>query len=309
MGKVKRRTQEEFCEEIKEKFNNEIEVLGIFTKTSEKVLVKHTCGHEWSPTANNLLREHGCPKCSQEKSIKKRRRKQEEFTKKVYDLVKDEYIFLEPYFNNITHLMVRHNICNHEYPVTPKNFLKNKRCPKCYGNEKKTTEQFKQEVYCLEEDNYLVLSEYIDAQKYVQMKHNICGHEYPVTPHNFLRGRRCPLCAESKGEQVIQRYHEKNNINFIPQKEFEGLVGLGGGNLSYDSFAIDYNLLIEYQGEQHEKYLPWFHKTIEDFEKQVEHDKRKKEYAEQNGYNLLEIWYYDFDNIEEILESKIKELS
>ena len=43
----------------------------------------------------------------------------------------------------------------------------------------------------------------------------------------------------------------------------------------------------------------------EDFERQLEHDRRKKEYAKQNNINLLEIWYYDIDNIEEILINEL----
>lgn len=46
--------------------------------------------------------------------------------------------------------------------------------------------------------------------------------------------------------------------------------------------------------------------TKEDFERQLEHDRRKREYTKQHNINLLEIWYYDIDDMEEIL---IKELN
>jgi len=49
-------------------------------------------------------------------------------------------------------------------------------------------------------------------------------------------------------------------------------------------------------------------KAQEKFEKQVEHDRRKKEYALSNNYNFLEIWYWDYDNIEEIIAKKISEI-
>ena len=39
----------------------------------------------------------------------------------------------------------------------------------------------------------------------------------------------------------------------------------------------------------------------EQFLKQQEHDRIKREYAENNGYKLLEIWYLDYNNIDEIL--------
>lgn len=34
---------------------------------------------------------------------------------------------------------------------------------------------------------------------------------------------------------------------------------------------------------------------------QQEHDKRKRDYAQNHDIKLMEIWYYDFDNIENIL--------
>ena len=119
---------------------------------------------------------------------------------------------------------------------------------------------------------------------------------------------RCPFCQFSKGEKRIEDWLIKNNfienVDYKPQKEFDGLIGLGNGNLSYDFCVFKYGL-IEYQGEQHEHYIEGFHKSIKDFEKQVEHDKRKKEYADKNNIKLLPIWYWNFDNIKEILDKEI----
>lgn len=41
----------------------------------------------------------------------------------------------------------------------------------------------------------------------------------------------------------------------------------------------------------------------ENFRKQQEHDKRKRKYAQDHNIELLEIWYYDFDNMDEILSN------
>jgi hypothetical protein len=120
---------------------------------------------------------------------------------------------------------------------------------------------------------------------------------------------RCPECQYSKGEERISKYLIKNSINYISQKIFDVLIGLGGGNLSYDFYLPQLNLLIEYQGEQHKKYMPGFHKSKKDFEKQQEHDRRKREYAKKYGIRLLEIWYWDFDNIEEILDKELNQLN
>lgn len=130
-----------------------------------------------------------------------------------------------------------------------------------------------------------------------------CNHEWDVRLADINHGQWCPQCASSKGEQKITKWLRINNINFIPQKEFDGLIGLGGGNLSYDFYLPDYNLLIEYQGEFHDGTAR--QQTEEQFKKQKEHDKKKCEYAKGNNINLLEIWYWDFNNIEEILRKQI----
>ena len=69
---------------------------------------------------------------------------------------------------------------------------------------------------------------------------------------------------------------------------------------------IKYNLLIEYQGEFHDG-TAWQQTEI-DFLRQQEHDKRKKNYAKKNNIGLLEIWYWDYDNIEQILNEVLNNL-
>jgi len=135
-----------------------------------------------------------------------------------------------------------------------------------------------------------------------------CGHEWEaeIKNRNKENGTGCPECNKSKGEKECKLVFDLRNVHCISQKTFKGLVGLGNGLLSYDFYLPQYNLLIEYQGEQHERHIRGFHKSIEAFEKQVEHDRRKREYAEENKIKLLEIWYYDFDNIENILSKYLQ---
>ena len=132
-----------------------------------------------------------------------------------------------------------------------------------------------------------------------------CGIEFFRSPASVHRHKSvvCAQCNLSEGEKRITNYLKLNNINYIPQKTYDGLVGIRGGNLSYDFYLPDYNLLIEYQGEFHDGSVS--HQTEEDFDRQQEHDRRKREYARDNNIDLLEIWYWDFDNIEEILKKEL----
>jgi len=115
----------------------------------------------------------------------------------------------------------------------------------------------------------------------------------------------CPYCQFSKGEKRIERHLKNKNINYTPQKTFDDLMGRRNKKLSYDFYLFDYNLLIEYQGAQHERFIKGMHNSIEDFNNQVKNDKHKKEYANKNKFTLLEVWYWDFNNIEKILNDKL----
>jgi len=140
---------------------------------------------------------------------------------------------------------------------------------------------------------------------------------------------RCPECQYSKGEEVISNYFisegfikisqkdfeqlidkEKYNKNYyIPQKEFEGLVGLGGKSLFYDFYLPKYNLIIEYDGEYHFRVIKYKNESIKQakdkFKKQQIHDMRKSKYAMDNDIQLIRIPYWEFDNIEKILEREL----
>lgn len=121
-----------------------------------------------------------------------------------------------------------------------------------------------------------------------------------------------PLCLcnnNSKGETKIRHFLERNNIEFIRQKGFDDLRGENKQFLPFDFYLPTYRMLIEYQGEFHDgtpyKKNPNGLQTKEKFEAQQERDKRKREYAQKNNIRLLEIWYWDRENIEDILRKEL----
>lgn len=134
---------------------------------------------------------------------------------------------------------------------------------------------------------------------------DICGDIFYKSLRNINhRGDWCSFCSMSKGELRIKSFLNDKNVNFIYEKSFDGLIGLGGGLLSYDFYLPEHNILIEYQGEYHDGSV--LSQTSEGLEKQLEHDRRKMEYATKNNIKLISIWYYDFDNIEYILNLMIE---
>lgn len=128
-----------------------------------------------------------------------RKKTNEVFMQEVIDLVGDEYTPLDAYQLSNKNIRMKHNTCGTVYEQTPNNFLNGKRCPNCNGNNarRKTTEEFKKEVFNLVGNEYTVLGEYINRSTNIRVRHNTCGKEYLVLPHNFLSRSRCIECYHS----------------------------------------------------------------------------------------------------------------
>jgi len=135
-----------------------------------------------------------------------------------------------------------------------------------------------------------------------------CGYNWKASiGERNKRERGCPECNKSKGEKRIENWLKEHDIYNEPQKTFNNLIGTGGGLLSYDFYLPKpYNILIEMQGQFHDGKANEFVKI--NLKKQKEHDRRKREYAQKNNIKLLEIWYWDYDNIEEILKKELLNL-
>ena len=145
-----------------------------------------------------------------------------------------------------------------------------------------------------------IIGQYRGARNKIKYRCLVCGYEGEAKAYHLLEGQGCPICCVSKGERCIMDFLIKNNIRYEIQKGYDDLVGVNMGKLLYDFYLPDYNLLIEYQGEQHRKIVSWFDGE-RGFEIRQEHDYRKRKYAEQHNIQLLEIWY------NENIEQKLKE--
>lgn len=154
----------------------------------------------------------------------------------------------------------------------------------------------------------------VDGQKYVNTsymmayicrKHKEIGIQYMCTTNAYKQ--HCPYCNISHGESAIMNFLNKYNIHYIAQKKYDGLVGKKGKPLSYDFYVPEKNLLIEYQGNFHDGTARI--QTEEGYHIQKEHDELKRKYAIDHNISLLEIWYYEFNKIDEILSNYLLESS
>lgn len=111
-----------------------------------------------------------------------------------------------------------------------------------------------------------------------------------------------PNCNKTLGEAKISDYLSENDILYQPQKTFDGLKYKK--TLFYDFYLPEFNMLIEYDGEFH--YSPIF--SEEAFEHEKKRDKLKTKYAMENNIALLRIPYWEYDNINNILDEKLRRI-
>lgn len=199
MGKKK--TNEEFLEELKAKRSNdwkEYEFLGKYKSAHAKIRARHICGYTWAISPHSFLRGNGCPECSKKRVAKIRSKSNEAFlreikTKRPSDWM--EYEILEKYQGGHTKIKVRHCKCNRIYGITPNHFLQRVRCPYCSGRMKKSDKQFKKEVYKLVGGDYTVLNNYVNNKIKIKIRHEKCQNVWDVNPLHFIQGSRCPFCS------------------------------------------------------------------------------------------------------------------
>ncbi len=72
---------------------------------------------------------------------------------------------------------------------------------------------------------------------------------------------------------------------------------LVGTRLSLDLVNYSKKIAVEVQGAQHGKFIGYFHKTRNDFRKQLERDNKKETWCEINGYTLIEIYPTDLKDL------------
>ena len=124
-----------------------------------------------------------------------------------------------------------------------------------------------------------------------------CGKEYEIYAANLTQGytTSCGCVKESHGEIKIRELLIKNNINFINQKTFRDFSYIDTkGKPRYDFFLPAYNILIEYDGEQHfHRVFSW--ETEEEYNQRILHDKIKNEYALNNNFILIRIPYTHYN--------------
>ena len=300
----KKLTHEEFMKRFYAKNPNaeNIEILEQYKGNAIKI--KCRCkkdGYTWEIKPNDLISGHGCPKCSG--NIRKTT---EEFINELKEVNGDIEVLGE-YVNNKTKIKVKCRVDGYIWEMTPKHLLHKHGCPKCYNDKRgddlrKTHEQFVNELKAVN-NNVEILGEYIDNKTKIKVKCKKCNHTWNATPNNLLtKCSGCPKCNISKGEKRIAKYLDSKNIKYKTQYRFKDCKN--SRTLPFDFYVPSLNVVIEYDGIQHYEIIDYFG-GLDMFIYTKIHDTIKTIYCKENEIKLIRIPYWDFDNIEEILEKEL----
>ena len=188
------------------------------------------------------------------------------------------------------------------------------KCRECAGRHQpleQRREHFRQRVTKKHGTKRFIIAfdEYVNNDTPISVHCNEHNYDYKTTPDNLLRKTGgCPLCTASEGEAVIKGWLDNHDILHtwhaqIPNED----PTLPLQYVEPDFWLPDYNLYIEYHGAQHYENIDYFFKgkRIRSFAVQQHRDRYLREYCQRHGHNLLEIPYWDFHRIDEILTDEL----
>jgi hypothetical protein len=261
--------------------NRNIIRLDNYTKYTNKMSWQCSiCGYIWNTTTNSILRGTGCNKCCIERASKRYKHSKELFIERA-NIVHDNFYCYENFVYK-TARIPGEIICPQHgpfYQTADNHINKKQKCPHC--SKENLSLQFK-----LSKDEFIKRSNIIHNNLYlytdVEYKNFttkiiiICPihGKFEQTAGNHLSGRGCSLCNMSgANETLIYNLLLNNNIYFKHNYDIRN-INKGYDYRKVDFYIPDFNLIIEYNGEQH--YQPVRFGNISQLEAEQQFDRQKQ---------------------------------
>lgn len=267
----------------------------------EKVSIRCHIHGIFKQGAGEHLTGRGCMQCSVEAKTEKN------FVEKAMEIHGDRYNYENTIYKN-TRSKVKITCKKHgDFEQSPGDHLKGQGCKSCqHENQKSDTKSFIKRARLVHGNKYdysKVVYQYArEKVTIICPKHG----EFEQDPGNHINSRNgCPGCSSSKGEISVAKTLNDLGLVFKEQAKFKDCKGKKGAMLKFDFYVESFNLLIEFDGQQHFKQVKAFG-GLDKFSKQKENDDIKNIFCECNGISLLRIKYNE--NVNEAIEKMIKQI-
>ena len=101
-----------------------------------------------------------------------------------------------------------------------------------HRNTRKTTQEFKEEMFNLVGDELTVVGEYINCKTKIKMKCNLCSNCFDMTPDHLIHGYKCPSCSYKRLGK--SRRHPNDEVkNDLLKKGYEVLESYTTSNTPF----------------------------------------------------------------------------
>ena len=199
---------------------------------------------------------------------------------------------------------------DHEWEAQINNRINGKNCPCCAGRKVVKSNclailypELTKQWHPTKNGNLTPNIIYAGGEKKVWWK---CqrNHEWRAKIYERIKGKNCPFCNESKGEKAIAQILILLSIPFKRQWKFKSCKNKV--SLPFDFvIKIKHKIkIIEYQGQQHYNPLAFGSKQKNPDNMLVNIQKRdriKRDWCKDHNIPLLEIPYWNFNKINEII--------
>jgi len=233
------------------------------------------CNYIWETTFDTLFHNDSwCMKCAHEKiadsqrgSIGEHLEIIEEKNGRLLDIIYDNKA---QKFNQRTKFKVECLEDNYVFEIRADSLKNDHWCKMC-GN-KKIGEKLRGSIMTAQniakDRGGICLSkpeEYKNQHQKLKFHCGVCETEFERNTTNLNRGDWCPTCNQGKWEEICRSFFEEMFNDKFPKKKPNWLNNSRGNQMELDGFNEKLKLAFEYQGEQHYRFTPFFHKTIDDF--------------------------------------------
>lgn len=259
-------------------------------KSKEKVVLKCTkCGKKFNVLVSNLLTKYRkgceiyCLKCD---------RNNQKLNKLLLDKeITDNFEIKDVSGDYATCICKKCGKESKRYIYDLKRFG----CKFCANNIKKTTEEIKQKISDITDNEYTLISDYNNTHDKLLIKHNKCGKTFEMNTINFIQGNhRCPYCHVSEFQKGIYEFIK----NLSPDAIYNDRQTLIDIKRELDIYVPSKKLAIECNG------LYWHSEKKMGKNKQVE----KLQACNSKGIRLITIFEDEYYEHQDLVLNKIKHL-
>lgn len=285
-----RKTKEQFIEDAKKVHGDRYDYSKVeYVNNRTKVCIICPDHGEFWQAPDPHLAGKGCSVCRYIKSSSKVRMTREEFVRRANEIHGEKYDYsMVEYKNTDTKVKIKcpvHGV----FEQTPHHHLAGRGCYYC-GTNMKTNEM------------WIKHASEVHDNKYDYSKVNFRGRRTPITiicpehgeftqyPIPHLNGIGCPICAtkRNKRENETLKALQEDFPSVIYQYTNDTFLKNKRKNFTLDFYIPEYDIGIEYQGEQHFVPVEIFGGE-ENYKKVIDRDARKYKQCSDHGVKVFYI--------------------